>query len=162
MAKRVGGPIQSEAQLFEGWARELAQRHAEDVVLAAALFKPNAAGNWNLSWGGFGQRQKLKAAGVYLAERVLLAVTPLDLYVVELLLQGQIHRTIRQWPRTDLRTAAVTAEGRTHNPRFPALLIANRTGRLLAEVQPVHLGPDTVEVLKLLITDHYADQRHVL
>ena len=47
------------------WSRELVQARADDVVLAAALFKPNAAGSRELTLGaGFGQRQLLKAGRV--------------------------------------------------------------------------------------------------
>ena len=130
---------------------ELAQRHADDVVYAAARFKPNAAGNHELSWGGFGRRQVLKADGAYLAERVVLAVTPLHAYVIELACFGRIERLIRRWPRASVRVALIAAHGRTRDASWPALRITNPRGRLVAEVQALHHDAATELVTELLL-----------
>jgi hypothetical protein len=130
--------------------RDLAQRHADDVVYAAARFKPNAAGNHELSWGGFGQRQLLKASGSYLAERVVLAITPLDVYAIELCFLGRVQRVVRQWSRAAITVSAVAAHGRAADSGS-ALRIENRRGRTLAEVQPLRQDAETTRLTELLL-----------
>jgi hypothetical protein len=144
------------------WAVEIAQQHADDVVLTAALFKPNAAGNWELSWSGWKSRQIMKARGTYLGERVVLAFTPLDVYAVELLFWGRLHRTICRWSRSELFVSMVVTRGREPDPRWPALLIASRRGRLLAEVQALIRDNDAERVGKLLLAGNRAlrDRSH--
>jgi hypothetical protein len=131
--------------------RELAQRHADDVVLAAALFKPNAPGNSELTWAGHRQRQVMKARGTYLGEIVVLAVTPLDVFVIEAL-QGRVHRAIRTWSRHDLSVATVTSYCGAPDPRWPALLISSRNGRQLGDVQAVNRDEEAERVGQLLLT----------
>ena len=65
-----------DVQGGEAWARELAQQHAEDVVIAASLFKPNAPGSSELSWSGLKPRQMMKARGIYLGERTISSCRP--------------------------------------------------------------------------------------
>jgi hypothetical protein len=132
---------------------ELAQRHADDVVYAAARFKPNATGNHELSWGGFGRRQVLKAEGAYLAERVVLAVTPLHVCVIELACFGRIERLIRRWPRASVTVSFTAAHGRTQHLGWPALLIASHRGRALADVQAVCHDDAAQVVAELLVSD---------
>jgi hypothetical protein len=141
-----------DVQDGEAWARELAQRHADDVVIAASLFKPNAAGSSELSWSGWKPRQMMKARGTYLGERTILAITPLDVYAVQVLFGGRIQRAIRQWARRDLLVSTVTTRGRPAGPRWPALLIANRNGRQLAEVQALTRDDEAERVGQLLVT----------
>ena len=140
-----------DAQDGEAWVRELAQQHAEDVVIAASLFKPNAPGSSELSWSGLKPRQMMKARGIYLGERTILAITPLDVYAVEILFGGRIQRTIRRWARSDLVVSTVTTRGRPAGPRWPALLIANRNGRQLAEVQALTRDDEAEQVARLLL-----------
>jgi hypothetical protein len=140
-----------QAQDGEAWARELAQQHAEDVVIAASLFKPNAPGSSELSWSGLKPRQVMKARGTYLGERTILAITALDVYAVEILFGGRIDRTVRRWARSDLLVATVTTRGRPAGPRWPALLIANRNGRQLAEVQALTRDDEAEQVARLLL-----------
>jgi hypothetical protein len=140
----------------KAWAVEIAQQHADDVVLAAALFKPNAAGNCELSWSGWKSRQIMKARGTYLGERVVLALTPIDVYAVELVFWGRVHRTIRRWARSDLFVSMVVTRGREPDPRWPALLIASRRGRLLAEVQALIRDNDAERVGGLLLAGNRA------
>ena len=65
------------------WSRELVQARAEDVVLAAGLFKPNAPGSHEFTTStGFGHRQILKARGAYLGERIVLGITPLHVHAL--------------------------------------------------------------------------------
>jgi hypothetical protein len=141
-----------DLQHGEAWARELAQRHADDVVIAASLFKPNTPGSSELSWSGLKPRQMMKARGTYLGERTILAITPLDVYAVEILFGGRIQRAIRRWTRSDLLVSTVTTRGRPAGPRWPALLIANRNGRQLAEVQALTRDDEAERVGQLLLT----------
>jgi hypothetical protein len=140
-----------DAQDGEDWARELAQQHAEDVVIAASLFKPNAPGSSELSWSGLKPRQMMKARGTYLGERTILAITALDVYAVEISFGGRIERTIRRWARSDLLVSTVTTRGRPAGPRWPAILIANRNGRQLAEVQALTRDDEAEHVARLLL-----------
>jgi hypothetical protein len=140
-----------DAQDGENWARELAQQHAEDVVIAASLFKPNAPGSSELSWSGLKPRQVMKARGTYLGERTILAITALDVYAVEISFGGWIERTIRRWARSDLLVSTVTTRGRPAGPRWPAILIANRNGRQLAEVQALTRDDEAEHVTRLLL-----------
>src|SRR5262245_11078472 len=132
-------------------ARELAQRHADDVVYAAARFKPNAAGNHELSWGGFGQRQILKAGGAYIAERVILAITPLEIYAIEVFLLARVQRVARRWSRAGISVSCVPARGRPMHSDWPALRIETATGRSLVEVQALHRDVETTRVINLLL-----------
>jgi hypothetical protein len=141
-----------DVQDGEAWARELAQQHADDVLIAASLFKPNAPGTSELSWSGLKPRQMMKARGTYLGERTILAISPLHVYAVEMLFGGRIHRGIRRWTRSDLLVSTVTTRGRPAGPRWPALLIANRNGRQLAEVQALTRDDEAEHVAQLLLT----------
>ena len=82
-----------------------------------------------------------------------MAVTALDVYAIELLLGGRIHRTIYRWQRTELVVQPVATIGGGHDPRWPALLIARRGGRMLAEVQPLHRDTASDGVCRLLLAD---------
>jgi hypothetical protein len=63
--------------------RDVAQPRCDDVVLAAAVFAPNAAGRRELSCvRGMSERQVLKSRGAYFAERVLIAITPIEVVAV--------------------------------------------------------------------------------
>jgi hypothetical protein len=140
-----------DAQDGEDLARDLAQQHAEDVVIAASLFKPNAPGSSELSWSGLKPRQMMKARGTYLGERTILAITALDVYAVEISFGGRIERTIRRWARSDLLVSTVTTRGRPAGPRWPAILIANRNGRQLAELQALTRDGEAEHVARLLL-----------
>ena len=97
------------------WIRELVQSRAEDVVVAAALFKPNAAGSYEFTTSsGFGQRQILKADGSYFGERVVLGVTPLHLHALLVFFGGRLSRSVVCWPRSDISVALVTRAAATH------------------------------------------------
>src|SRR5262249_3016933 len=132
------------------WARELAQPFVEDVVLAASLFKPNAAGGFEFSWSGFSQRQMLKARGVYLAERVILGVTAFEACALELVLGHFIVRPLGEWRRADLVLHTVDAHGTTGPADVPGLLIADNN-RELGELQALRTDHETARVVDLLI-----------
>ena len=150
------------------WAREVVQRQADDVVLLAGLFKPNAPGNFDFSPSGIGDRQLLKSRGVYLGERILLGITPLHLYAIELVAGGRLQCVVGRWQREDLVPTTVLAQrGRTeiHDPHWPAVLVTRRRGRPLAELQVVDRDRETGRLLDLLlsgrsIVDHRPEAGH--
>jgi hypothetical protein len=131
--------VAPDPQRLERWAREAVQRHADDVVLTAALFKPNAPGSFDVSPAGFGDRQLLKARGAYLGERILLGATPLDVYALVVFANGRIRHLVARWPRAGIVVSRVSAKRHRHEPRdptWPALLITSY-GRTLAELQAI-------------------------
>jgi hypothetical protein len=143
----------TDAFLGGSWFRELVQARSDDVVVAAALFKPNAPGNFDLSPSGFGDRQLLKACCAYLGERIVLGVTPVHVHAVELLFGGRVARTITRWPRDDLSITRVSARRGRHEKRsqsWPAFVVTLRSGRPLAELQAVNFDDDAVSVVDLL------------
>ena len=63
---------------------EIAQPMCLDPVVAASVFKPNAPGRWELaSLAALSDRQLLKGSGRYFAERALVAVTTLEVLVID-------------------------------------------------------------------------------
>ena len=138
------------------WARAVVQRHADDVVVAAARFKPNAAGRFDLSPAGFGQRAILKSQGAYLAERLLVGVTPLHVHVVRLVFGGRLARPAERWERDEIDVVPVPSHGRELDPVGLALRVARRTGRPLAELQPLHRDRETERVVDLLLSRRVA------
>lgn len=134
------------------WSRELVQARADDVVLAAARFKPNAAGSRELTVGaGFGQRQLLKARGAYLGERIVVGVTPLHVYALSLVFGGRSSRLVARWPRAELRPEPVCALGNARDALWPAVLVMDRYRRCLAELQPLVHDDEAWRVLTLLL-----------
>jgi len=134
------------------WCREVVQARAEDVVLAAALFKPNAAGSHELTIGaGFGHRQLLKARGAYLGERILLGVTPLSVHALAVFLRGRTSRGVACWSRSDVCAELISPRGRAREALWPALLLTDRGGSSLVELQVSHYDDDAWQVLTLLL-----------
>jgi len=147
------GPTSSlYAHPERSWARELAQPFVDDVVLAASLFKPNAAGGFEFSWSGFSQRQMLKARGTYLAERVILGVTAIEACALELALGHFIVRILGRWRRVDLVVHTVDAHGTAGPSGVPALSLADHN-RELAELQALRADHETARVVDLLLSD---------
>jgi hypothetical protein len=140
------------ADAAPSWQRELVQARADDVVLAASLFKPNAAGSYELTVGaGFGQRQLLKAKGAYLGERIVLGVTPLHVCAVSVLFGGRASRLVGRWPRTELRAEPVCPLGTPPEVLWPALLLTDRHRGCLAELQTLDHDDDAWRLLTLLL-----------
>jgi hypothetical protein len=135
-------------------ARDRVQSHAVDVVYAAALFKPNAAGrNEFAGMAGFGHRQLLKARGAFLAERVLIGLTPLHIHALAVHFAGHALREVGCWRRGELFATAVPAVGDTALPPWPALLLTNRRGDEIAELQVAIRNDDAWTVLTQLVPD---------
>jgi len=134
------------------WPRELLQARAADVVLAAALCKPNALGSHELtSATGFGQRQILKARGVYLAERVVLGVTPLHVLALEPHFGHRAARSLGCWPRGSVRALPTDAVGDRAEPAWPAIILADDHWKLLAELQVIECDDDAWRLLAMLL-----------
>lgn len=82
---------------------EMAQPFCADVVFAAAWFKPNAPGRWELSsFSALGERQLLKSRAAYFAERILVAVTPLEVVAIAMDLTAVFRNRMRVWRREEL------------------------------------------------------------
>lgn len=128
------------------------QPYADDVVLAAAMFKPNAVGWHELtSASGFGQRQLLKARGAYLAERVVLGVTPLHLLASAVYFGGHALRELGCWARRDVVATPISAVDDPAETPWPALLLSVAGGRDLAELQVVLHDDASWDVLTQLL-----------
>jgi hypothetical protein len=151
-SRRASTDTSTPSRLHPLWARELVQPRADDVVLAAALFKPNAVGAHELtSVTGLGHRQLLKARGAYLGERIVLGVTALHVHAIALFLGNRIGRSVGCWPRAELCAAPVSALGDTVEPVWPALLLTDHCRRSLAELQVLRRGDDAWRVLAMLL-----------
>jgi len=136
---------------FRSWVRELVQVHADDVVLAAALCKPNAPGSHELaSFEALAQRQLLKARGAYLADTVALGVTPLHVHALGLFLGRRIVRAVGSWPRDELYATPVDALGDTRDPTWPALLLTDAYRRPHAELRLIERHDDAWDLLAML------------
>jgi hypothetical protein len=88
--------------------RELAQPFCDDVVLAAGCFRVNATGSWELAgFAAMSQRQLLKSRSAYLAERVLLAVTPVEVVAIALGVGARLRPRRCAWSHSELQVRAV-------------------------------------------------------
>jgi len=150
-------PPHTPADAQPGWpspgplARQLVQRHADDVVLAAALCKPNAPGSHELaSFAALGARQLLKARGAYLGARVALGVTALHVHALALCVGHRFVRVVGCWPRVEVYTTPICALGDTVDPVWPALLLTDARGKPHAELQVLERDDDAWELLVLL------------
>ena len=109
--------------------RDVAQPRCDDVVLAAAAFGPNAAGRRELSTiRGMSERQVLKSRASFLADRVLLAVTPLEVIAMALGPLSSRFREVLRWKRDSLVIRAIESHARVANVVRPAFLIAQPLG----------------------------------
>jgi hypothetical protein len=135
---------------MESWI-EVAQRTCPDPVVAASLFKPNASGSWELaSLAALSERQLLKGAGTYFAERVLLAVTTLEVVVIDAGASGVIRHRQRSWRRDELIvTVVANREGRVP---LPAVLLGRRYDLARVELAPRAADSRTVSVLERLVS----------
>ena len=141
----------SGSSLPESLARRLVQQHADDVVLAAALCKPNAPGSHELaSFAALGARQLLKARGAYLGARVALGVTALHVHALALFGGYRFVRVVGCWPRAEVYATPIFALGDTVDPVWPAVLLTDARGKPHAELQVLERDDDAWELLVLL------------
>jgi len=129
---------------------DVAQPRCDDVVIAAAAFGPNAAGRRELSTlRGMSQRQVLKSRGAYLADRVLLAVTPLEVIAIALGPVSSRFREVLRWRRDTMLVRAIESNVGDGRARRPAFLIAG-LGAPRLELAPLGGDENTNSVLQLL------------
>jgi len=135
--------------------RELVQSRAQDVVVAASLFKPNAAGSYEFTTAaGFGHRQILKADGSYFGERVILGITPLAMHALVVFFGGRVSRVVACWPRSEISAAVVPARGQASEASHTALLLRNRARNRKVELQALYDDEDTLVLIRLLLACH--------
>jgi hypothetical protein len=129
---------------------DVAQPRCDDVVIAAAAFGPNAAGRRELSTlRGMSQRQMLKSRGAYLADRVLLAVTPLEVIAMALGPVSSRFREVLRWRRDAMLVRAIESNVGAGRACRPAFLIAG-LGAPRLELAPLGGDENTNSVLRLL------------
>jgi hypothetical protein len=119
---------------------DVAQPRCSDVVIGAAVFAPNAAGRRELSClGGLSQRQLLKSRGAFLADRVLVAVTPLEVVAMAL---GPLSRRYREpisWRRDEVVIRPVKSRRAiAQRPARAFLIAAPTTGAQLELAADCH------------------------
>src|SRR5262249_42950535 len=97
----------------------------------------------------------LKSRGAYLADRVLLAVTPLEVIAIALGPVSSRFREVLRWRRDAMLVRAIESNARTGRERRPAFLIAG-LGAPRLELAPLGGDENTNSVLQLLfgISNH--------
>jgi hypothetical protein len=97
---------------------DLAQPFCDDVVHVAGFFRPNAPGRSELAGlRALSERQLLKSRGAYLAERVLTAVTPLEVVAIAFGPGALVHLQRVVWSRAQLTARLIPCRvaGRGHS-----------------------------------------------
>jgi hypothetical protein len=131
---------------------DLAQAHCDDVVLAASTFKPNAAGRAELTgWRAFSDRQLLKGRGAYLGERVLVAVTTVEVVAIAHTPISFGRRRLA-WKRQDLVARAVAPKTQGCEVPLPAFVLAGRGRTPHIELAALADDEPTASVLGHLFT----------
>ena len=129
---------------------EIAQAICPDPVVGASVFKPNASGSWELAGlRAMSERQLLKGSASYFAERVLVAVTTIEVVVIDVGLTGLIRPHRRSWRRDELVARAVA--NRDARVPLPAVLLGRRYGYSHVELAPHDADPSTISVLDRLL-----------
>ncbi|MCU1457965.1 MAG: hypothetical protein JWL73_2057 [Actinomycetia bacterium] len=114
---------------------DLAQSQCDDIVLAAGVFKPNAPGRTELSgFRALSERQLLKSRGAFFVERMLLAVTPIDVVAIALGPVSIWHPRRLLWKRSTLRATRIPAVAETFRPFEVALCLPRADGSPRLEV----------------------------
>jgi hypothetical protein len=133
---------------------DIAQEHCDDLVLAAAYFKPNAPGRWELSGvQALAERQLLKSRATYLAERVLLAVTALEVVGIVRLFRGRRSPRSVIWRRDELLVERVALRTGRLEPGRVAIRLSVRGRSPRVELAALTHDDPTVRVLHHLGVD---------
>ena len=143
-----------DAMLADGSrSREQLQAEVPDVVLAAAVFQPNALGRSELgSLRGLQHRQLLKGEARYLGERLLVGVTPLEVCITVLWWRRVPSPWARwRWPRAEVLCSPVRTWGTDLRSGVAAVRLERADGRPIADVRPVEVGGESDEVIHLLL-----------
>ena len=130
----------------------VAQPQTPDLVLAAGLFQPNVHGRFELSsLSGLRERQVMKSRAMLVWSRVVLAITPLDLFAIEVALGAAVCPIRERWSLSKIRTRPVRpASGRTDTD-WPALRIERSNGIVLTELRPMRRDESTRDLLARLV-----------
>jgi hypothetical protein len=117
---------------------EVAQPFCDDVVVAAAWFRPNAPGRWELSsFSALGERQLLKSRAAYFAERILVAVTPVEVVAIAMDATAIFRNRLRVWPRSELAVQLIPSRVDRHAPAGDAVQLSRRGWFPHLEVAPM-------------------------
>ena len=129
-------------------------RHMPAGVKSWAVFQPNAPGGGEFrGCSAFGHRQLLKASGLYLAERVVIAVGSTEVALWPLLPGGFAGRSIGRWSSDRVLAFRVPATG-GDEPAWPAFVLVDiGNARLLAELRAVRHDRPSEQVIRLLAAD---------
>jgi hypothetical protein len=141
---------------------EVAQRFCDDVVLAAGCFKPNAPGRFELSGlRALGQRQLLKSRAEYFAEKVLIALTPVEVVAVAMDATS-IFRTRRLvWGHAELRVQRVPSRTEPHYASRTALHLSRGGMSPRIEVAPAADDDATLALIDRLLGGDPAEHDRV-
>jgi hypothetical protein len=130
---------------------EVAQQFCDDVVFAAAWFKPNAPGRWELSsFSALGERQLLKSRAAYFAERILVAVTPVEVVAIAMDLTAVFRNRLRVWTREELAVQLIPSRVDRHDPSGDAIRLSRGGWFPRIEIAPIVDDPESWAVLDQL------------
>ena len=107
---------------------DLAQPFCDDVVQVAGFFTPNAPGGGGLAANdALDERGLLRLRGAYLAERVLLAVTPLEVVAIAFGPGAREHLQRVVWRRSELVAQLIPSSADGPGPHDVALGLTRKT-----------------------------------
>ncbi len=130
---------------------EVAQPFCDDEVVAAAWFRPNAPGRWELSsFRALGERQLLKSRAAYFAERILVAVTPVEVVAIAMDATAIFRNRLRVWPRCELAVQLIPSRVDRHTPAGDAVQLSRRGWFPHLEVAPITDDPESWAVIDQL------------
>jgi hypothetical protein len=116
---------------------EAAQRFCDDVVIVAGLFKPNAPGRGELrGLRAMSERQLMKSRGVYLSERMLVAVTPVEVVAIAMDAAAFGRTRRRVWTHEELRVEIIPSRCGRIAPG-PALCLSRAGRSPVIEIAPI-------------------------
>ena len=130
---------------------EVAQQFCDDVVFAAAWFRPNAPGRWELSsFSALGERQILKSRAAYFAERIIIAVTPLEVVAIAMDATAMFRNRFRVWTRDELAVQLIPSRVDKHAPTGDAVRLSRDGFFPRLEIAPMNDDRESWAVLDQL------------
>jgi hypothetical protein len=131
---------------------DIAQPRCDDVVHAAAVFAPNACGRRELSCiRGMSERQLLKSRGAYYAERVLVAITPIEIMLFALGPISSRFRAPLRLRRADVVVTPLQSRRRGASRDRLAFAIGRRYAGTHLELAPITGDDNTLDVFRRLL-----------
>jgi hypothetical protein len=132
---------------------EAAQRFCDDVVTMAGFFKPNAPGRGELrGLRAMSERQLMKSRGVYLSERILVAVTPVEVVAIALDAAAFGRTRRRVWTHEDLRVDVIPSRAGAGAPG-PALCLSRHGRSPVIEIAPIMDDDASASVVERLLRE---------